>query len=83
VGVVEFYVRNNGTVPIRVTDINITEPLNGEVDVLLSGIAVDTPLNPGQSVYCTLMAHVTTNVHGSYNFAVDIEVANWNEEVAP
>ena len=80
VGMINFDVRNNGTVPIKVTSINVTEPLYGEVDVLLSGISVGNGLNPGQSISCVLMAHVTTNVHGNYNFSVAIDVANWNEE---
>lgn len=82
-GYIEFDVKNNGTVPIKVTSIDITVPLNGELDVTLLGLAEGFGLNPGQSHTCYLTAHVLTNVQGNYNFSIAIQVANWNEEVGP
>jgi len=78
-GYVIFDVHNNGSVPEEVVAVTITEPIGGEVDVSLSGIAVGSQLSPGQSVPCVLSAHVTSNVSGTYSFSVVIEAWNWNQ----
>ena len=79
VGIVSFDVHNNGTVPVKVTVIDITEPVGGEVEVSLSGLAVGDVIDPSQSVACTLTAHIAANGTGQGDFYVDIEVVNWNE----
>ena len=78
-GFVNVDVHNNGTVPVEVVAITITEPINGEVEVSLVGLAVGDTLDVGQSVPVILMAHVATNTTGNYAFSVDIDVCNYNE----
>lgn len=86
-----FQVHNNGSVPVKVVACDITEPIddNGTpldetddvtlVEVALSGIAVGQQIEPDETVYCFLSAHVATNTSGNYSFSVDIEVWNYNE----
>ena len=83
VGTVDFEVHNNGSVPVKVNDIDIVEPMGGELDVALSGLAVGDVLDAGESVACVLTAHIAVNGSGEAGFTVDIEVVNWNEGVGP
>ncbi len=77
-GYVAFYVWNNGTVPVWVTN-TITEPAGDVLDVVLYGIGTGINLNPGEFLPCTLVAHVTTNTHGTLGFGVTIDAVQYNE----
>jgi hypothetical protein len=80
VGIVNFDVHNNGTIPVAVSAIIITEPAGGEIEVALSGIAVGDVIDPNQSIPCILTAHIVDqDGSGDGSFSVHIEVVNWNE----
>jgi hypothetical protein len=86
VGIVNFDVHNNGSVPVMVTAINIVEPVDPgdgttQVEVALSGLAVGDVLDADASQACVLTAHIAANGSGEAGFTVDIEVVNWNEGV--
>jgi hypothetical protein len=81
--IVTFDVRNNGSVPVVVDSIDITEPAGQSVEVALVGIAVGDQIDVGESIPSTLTAHVNTDLPGSYEFGVLIEVVNWNEGGSP
>ena len=78
-GTVTFDVKNHGTVPAKVTAIDITEPAGGELEVAVDGIAVGSVIDGGASLACELTAHIAANGTGSGGFTVNIEFVNWNE----
>jgi len=78
VGQVSFDIRNCGSKAVVVTRVDIVEPPGAEVDVFLSGLAVEDCIEAGGSVDCTLMFHTAILTYPG--FMVDISFA---EESAP
>ena len=76
---VTFTIHNCGTIPAKVTAINI--PTVTGLEISLEGISVGTQINPNQSVSPTLKIHVTGDAveESSYTFTVTIEFGQWNQ----
>jgi len=79
-GIVDFYVRNTGTVPVHVSEIDLPEPVNG-IAFNVSGIAVGDQIHPCNTVAGRLTIDIETDVSGVHEFAFSIVAVNWNEEV--
>lgn len=71
---------NAGTIPVKVTAVNVNKPL--EVDVAVSGIAVGDVINPGDSVEITTDQTVTQAAEelSKYTYTVSLEFIQWNAQ---
>ena len=73
VGIIQFDLRNYGSVPAEIASIDIVEPQGGEVDVCLAGFTLHDRIDPGGSIPCVLTVHIATAGVGTVAFRVDIE----------
>ncbi len=79
-GIVDFEVRNAGTVPVHVSEILLPGPVNG-IAFDVTGITVGDQIHPGDTLAGRLTIELETQVSGVYEFALSIVAVNWNEEV--
>jgi len=79
-GELTFFIRNIGTIPIRVSNISFT--LNPDDDPPGVGYVLSTPgvigaqLHPGESISAGV--DITVNSPGSYTLAVTVDAVPWN-----
>ena len=76
---VTFTIHNCGTIPAKVTVINI--PSVTGLEISLEGISVGTKIDPSKTASPTLKIHVTEDAveESSYTFTVTIEFGQWNK----
>ena len=79
VGIVNFEVHNHGSVPVKVTKVDLQPPVGGEVDIGVFGIKVGDIIDAGDHLDCILTAHIATNASGEADFWVFIDFENWVE----
>jgi predicted ribosomally synthesized peptide with SipW-like signal peptide len=76
---VTFTIHNCGTIPAKVTAINI--PTVAGLEISVEGISVGTQINPSQNVSPTLKIHVaeSASMNSQYTFTVTIVFGQWNQ----
>ena len=74
-----FEVHNHGSVPVKVTKVDLQPPVGGEVDIGVFGIKVGDIIDAGDHLDCILTAHIATNASGEADFWVFIDFENWVE----
>ncbi|MEM1556318.1 MAG: hypothetical protein QXR62_04155 [Candidatus Bathyarchaeia archaeon] len=76
----EFNVTNTGTIPVKVQSITIS-PEEMADWVTVNGISVGDQIEPGETVECSLIVHLTNDADQgeTYTFTVEILLVQWNE----
>lgn len=77
---VDFTIKNQGTMPIKVTGIAVVNANGDKVDVTVSGISVGDQINPGATVSGKLTNVVTGAAEESanYSYTATVSVRQWN-----
>jgi len=76
----EFNVTNTGSIPVKVQSI-IISPEEMADWVTVNGISVGDQIEPGETVECSLIVHLTNDADQgeTYTFTVEILLVQWNE----
>lgn len=72
-------ISNNGTLPMRIDDVQIQNPNPGQVTISEEVTLVGTQVDPGDTETCKLLIETEDAPPDPYSFSVNLTSCLWNE----